>query len=303
MATGADRQDWFGADLLRRLERLQLIARNWSRSSLRGERRSRSRGYSIEFADYRNYVEGDDIRYLDWNLYGRLDRLFLRLFEEDRELPVTLFLDASESMNFGRPVKFDFARQVVAAVAHVALCGADRVSVRIFPEREENRSLHLPLLRVRGRASSLPLISNLAALRAGGSVELSESLRRGALESPVAGLAVVISDFLCHSGYERGLKALLARGFQVMAVQVLSPEELDPVEFGDLKFVDAETGGVREVSFGRYRLSRYRATATAYVERLAEFCRRQGAGFWSVASDVPLEDLLLRQMREGELWR
>src|SRR5512139_495967 len=128
-------------ELLRRLEQVQLLAQRRAKSSARGERRSRSRGQSVEFADYRSYVAGDDLRYLDWNLYGRLDRLFLKLYEEERELPVRLFLDASESMTFGEPVKFDFARQIAAAIGYVALCGFDRVSVSVFPELDSTRTL------------------------------------------------------------------------------------------------------------------------------------------------------------------
>src|ERR1044071_3420639 len=120
-------------DLLRRLEQFQLLAARRAKSSARGERRSRARGQSVEFADYRNYVAGDDFRYLDWNLYGRLARLFLKLYEEERELPVRIFLDASESMTFGEPRKFDFARQIAAAIGYVALSGFDRVSVIPFP--------------------------------------------------------------------------------------------------------------------------------------------------------------------------
>src|SRR5437879_12894950 len=121
-------------ELLRRLEQFQLLAARRAKSTSKGERRSRARGQSVEFADHRSYVPGDDFRYLDWNLYGRLDRLFLKLYEEERELPVTVFLDASESMTFGEPRKFDFARQVAAAVGYVALCGFDRVSVLTFPD-------------------------------------------------------------------------------------------------------------------------------------------------------------------------
>src|SRR5213080_3797424 len=119
--------------LLRRLEQFQLLAARRAKSSAKGERRSRTRGQSVEFADYRTYVHGDDFRYLDWNLYGRLERLFLKLYEEERELPVRIFLDASESMTFGEPRKFDFARQVAAAIGYVALSGFDRVSVIPFP--------------------------------------------------------------------------------------------------------------------------------------------------------------------------
>src|SRR5438552_6713296 len=128
-------------ELLRQLEQFQLLAARRAKSSARGERRSRARGQSVEFADYRTYVPGDDFRYLDWNLFGRLEKLFLKLYEEERELPVTIFLDASQSMAFGEPRKFDFARHVAAAAGYVALCGFDRVSVRVFPDAPAQAAL------------------------------------------------------------------------------------------------------------------------------------------------------------------
>src|SRR5436190_7044578 len=250
-------------ELLRRLEQFQLLAARRAKSSSKGERRSRARGQSVEFADYRNYVHGDDFRYLDWNLYGRLERLFLKLYEEERELPVRIFLDASESMTFGEPRKFDFARQVAAAIGYVALSGFDRVSVVPFPDllarsEAQNRSQAATsslqpatnnqelaargaLRSVRGKKSAISFFQSLSALTAGGTANLNEALRRGALEARQAGVAVVLSDFLDPAGYESGLTALVGRGFQVNAVQILSPDELSPATFGDLRLVDAET--------------------------------------------------------------
>ncbi|HEY6169161.1 MAG TPA: DUF58 domain-containing protein [Verrucomicrobiae bacterium] len=290
-------------DLLRRLEQLQLLAARRAKSSARGERRSRARGQSVEFADYRNYVFGDDLRYLDWNLYGRLDRLFLKLYEEERELPVRIFLDASESMTFGEPRKFDFARQVAAAVGYVALCGFDRVTVQAFPDRPEESAARGALRRVRGRKSSLQFFQNLSQITASGAANLNDALRRGALEARQAGLAVVLSDFLDPAGYEAGLGALVGRGFQVNAVQILAPEELEPTNFGDLRLVDSETGEHREVTFGKFRLKAYRQTVENFRQRLKEFCTARGVSFFSVSSETKLEDLLLRQLREAEVWR
>src|SRR5437762_7896609 len=153
-------------ELLRRLEQFQLLAARRAKSSARGERRSRARGQSVEFADYRTYVPGDDFRYLDWNLYGRLERLFLKLYEEERELPVTIFLDASESMTFGAPRKFDFARQIAAAIGYVALCGFDRVSVLAFPDNADEAAVRGALRSVRGRRSSLEFFQNLNQISA-----------------------------------------------------------------------------------------------------------------------------------------
>ncbi|MCI0743910.1 MAG: DUF58 domain-containing protein [Verrucomicrobia subdivision 3 bacterium] len=288
--------------LLRQLEQFQLLAQRRAKSAARGERRSRARGQSVEFADYRNYVAGDDFRYLDWNLYGRLERLFLKLYEEERELPVRIFLDASESMTFGQPPKFDFARQVAAAIGYVALCGFDRVSVIPFPDRPDETAARAALRAVRGKKSALQFFQNLSQLRAAGSANLNEALRRGALEARQAGVAVVLSDFLDPAGYERGLESLAGRGFQVNAVQILSPEELNPATYGDLKLVDAESGAIQEVTFGRFRLKAYQQTVQNFCQRMREFCQSRGIRFFSASSGTPLEQLLLQQLREAEVW-
>ena len=301
------------SELLRRLEQFQLLAARRAKSTSKGERRSRARGQSVEFADHRSYVPGDDFRYLDWNLYGRLDRLFLKLYEEERELPVRIFLDASESMTFGEPRKFDFARQVAAAVGYVALSGFDRVSVIPFPDlangttmeagaRTREMAARGGLRSVRGKKSAIPFFQNLSALSAGGGANLNEALRRGALEARQAGVAVVLSDFLDPAGYEAGLTALLGRGFQVDLVQILAPEEISPATFGDLRLVDSESGGMQEVTFGRYRLKSYQQTVQNFLQRLREYCQKRGISFFTASSKTPLEELLLRQLRQAEVW-
>jgi uncharacterized protein (DUF58 family) len=300
-------------ELLRRLEQFQLLAARRAKSSSKGERRSRARGQSVEFADYRNYVHGDDFRYLDWNLYGRLERLFLKLYEEERELPVRIFLDASESMTFGEPRKFDFARQVAAAIGYVALSGFDRVSVIPFPDpandantgpatRIAELAARGALRSVRGKKSAIQFFQNLGVLTAGGAANLNEALRRGALEARQAGVAVVLSDFLDPAGYESGLKALVGRGFQVDLVQILAPDELSPATFGDLRLVDSETGAMQEVTFGRFRLKAYRQTVQNFMQRLREYCKRRGINFFIASSNTDLQDLLLKQLRQAEVW-
>jgi uncharacterized protein (DUF58 family) len=308
-------------ELLRRLEQFQLLAQRRAKSSAKGERRSRARGQSVEFADYRSYVPGDDFRYLDWNLYGRLERLFLKLYEEERELPVRIFLDASESMTFGEPRKFDFARQVAAAIGYVALCGFDRVSVVPFPNAEgrlkneelptaitqhatrstEELAARAGLRSVRGKKCAIQFFQNLTALTAGGPANLNEALRRGALEARVAGVAVVLSDFLDPTGYETGLGALVARGFQVDLVQILAPDELAPTTYGDLRLVDSESGVMQEVTFGRFRMKSYQQTVQNFVQRLREFCTTRGMNFFMASSDTDLGELLLKRLRQAEV--
>ncbi len=289
-------------ELLRRLEQFQLLAARRAKSSARGERRSRARGQSVEFADYRNYTAGDDFRYLDWNLYGRLERLFLKLYEEERELPVRIFLDASESMNFGEPPKFDFARQIAAAVGYVALCGFDRVSVVPFPDNPAEAAVRGALRAVRGRKSTMNFFQNLTQITAKGSANLNEALRRGALEARQAGVAVVLSDFLDPAGYEAGLTSLVSRGFQVDVVQILAPEELAPTAFGDLRLVDSETGIMQEVTFGRYRMAGYQQMVQNFCQKLRESCQKRGVNYFMASSNTALEYLLLKQLRQAEVW-
>ena len=308
-------------ELLRRLEQFQLLAARRAKSSSKGERRSKARGQSVEFADHRSYVPGDDFRYLDWNLFGRLDKLFLKLYEEERELPVRIFLDASESMTFGEvlahghPSKFDFARQVAAAIGYVALCGFDRVSIVPFPNTErgtqseqtgaltsEELAARGALRSVRGKKSSMQFFQNLHALTAAGGADLNEALRRGALEARHTGLAIVLSDFLDPAGYESGLTALVGRGFQVNCVQILAPEELSPSTFGDLRLVDSESGGLQEVTFGRYRMKAYQQTVQNFIQRLREFTTKRGINFFMAPSNMDLQDLLLKQLRKSEVW-
>jgi len=289
--------------LLRKLERLELLARRRVRSSLKGERMSKARGQSVEFADHRNYAAGDDLRYLDWNLFGRLDKLFLKLYEEERELPLSIFLDASESMTFGKPVKFDFARQVAASMGYVALCGFDRVTVDIFPDSHDEKTLRESLRNVRGKKSALPFFRHLQQIQAGGSCRLNASLKRRTLLTKQSGVAIVISDFMDPEGYEEGLKALLGRGFQVHVILVLSREELEPNVYGDLKVVDSESGMAQEVTFGKYRLKAYQKTVNAFLEQFKNFCRKRAIGFNLAPSDTDLDQLLLSDLRNAMLWK
>ena len=290
-------------DLMKSLEQLQLLARRRSKSTTKGERRSGARGHSVEFADYRNYVPGDDLRRIDWNLFGRLGHLFLKLYEEERELPVTIYLDVSESMSFGSVTKFDFARQLAAAVGYVALCGFDRVTVEPFPLVDSQKSLASELRAMRGRHSSIRFFDNLNQLKVGGVADLNKVLRLGAIKHRAQGVVVILSDFLNQAGYETGLKSFANRGSEVHIVQILAEEELEPSTYGDLKLIDSETGSEQEVTFGKYRLKNYQKTVQNYCRRLQDFCQSRGMHYQLAQSNMPIDDLLLKSMRTGGMWR
>ena len=284
---------------MHKLESLGLRSARRSSASLMGERRSRARGQSVEFADHRNYSSGDDFRYVDWNLYGRLEKLFLKLYEEERELPVLLVLDRSESMRFGSPSKFGLARVLAGGIATVALAGFDRVSVRCFPAEGIPSAAQEIIRSVRGKKALGRFLTALESVTPSGNAPFSEALTTIARESRGRGLAVVISDFLDEAGYQAGLEAFLSRGHDVVAIQILSPEEVRPDAYGDLRLVDAETGLAREVTFGKFRLAAYQKMVNGYCGRLKEYCASRGIRQLFVRSDAVPKEVLLKQFRSA----
>ncbi len=265
MATATRGQDLLSSEFLTQLERLALVSRRAFRGRTRGERKSPRKGMSVEFSDYRQYGIGDDLRYVDWNIYGRLDRLYLKLFVDEEDLRLHLLLDGSGSMSFGEPSKIRYAARLAAALGFVGLVNLERVGVAVVRDRmTEGWS------PTRGRGQFFSLLDFAGSLRADGPTELSEGLAAYALRSREAGVAVLISDLLDPAGYERGLKALLERRFDVHVIHVLAPEEVDPTLAGDLRLTDAETGEVRDLTMDGEALGDYR-------QRLGDFLQRSQA--------------------------
>ncbi len=283
---------------LARLEQLELVSRKIFVGRMKGERLSKRKGQSVEFADYKNYVVGDDLRFLDWNLYARLDRLFIRLFLEEEDLHVYLLIDNSLSMDFGNPTKLRFAKQVVAALGFVGLVNQDRVIVEAFNDRLTQSS---PALR--GRKSLWRLLDFLNKVEPAGPSDLTRALRAFSLKAAGKGVVVVVSDFMDKGGYEEALRYLVARQMDVYAVQVLSPEEIDPDVTGDLKLVDVEDDDVAEITVSRALLKRYKENLAAYRAKLYEFCTRRGVCCLFTSTQVPFETLVLTYLRQRGLVR
>jgi uncharacterized protein (DUF58 family) len=282
-------------DFLRKLEQLSIVSKRAFSGQLKGEKRSTKRGTSIEFADYRDYSHGDDLRRIDWNTYARLDRLFLKLFMEEEDLHVYLLLDASRSMDFGSPKKLDYGRRVAAALGYVGLSNYDRVGAAIFGARLQGR-----LAPVRGRGQSFSLFDFLQKAEPEGETSFARSLKEYALKTRRPGVAVVISDFF-NSDYEEGLKSLLARRFQITLVHVMDDAELRPDLLGDLKLVDSETGEEREISVSPGLLREYQASVDRFCGGLHGFCSRYGMDYIRATTSMPFEDLVLKYLRRTGL--
>src|SRR5437870_4383171 len=240
-------------EFLARLEQLELVSRKIFLGRMKGERRSKKKGQSVEFADYRNYVVGDDLRFLDWNLYARLERLFIRLFMEEEDLHFYVLLDHSASMGFGDPTKVQYAKTVAAALGFVGLVNLDRVVVSAFTDKLTHE---MPPLR--GRRSLWRLLSFLDKIEPGGAGDLKEALRTFSLKCSGKGIVVILSDFMDKAGYEDALRYLVARQLDVYVIQVLSKEEIDPEIVGDLKLVDIEDDDVAEVTVSGPLLKKYK---------------------------------------------
>jgi uncharacterized protein (DUF58 family) len=285
-------EEFLSADFLGQLERLALLSKRAFRGRVRGERKSPRKGSSVEFSDFRPYGAGDDLRYVDWNVFGRLDRLYLKLFVDEEDLRVHLLLDASGSMRHGEPAKFSYAIRLVAAVAFVALVNLERVGAKVVSNRSGEE---WPPRR--GRNHFLPLLGFLSALRPGGPTALNEGLAGYALRSTEPGLAVVISDLMDPDGYEAGLRALRAQGFDVHVLHLLSPDEVNPAFRGDLRLVDAESGEVRELSIDGRALRGYRERLGAFLDGAEAFCLGNEICYHCVVTDTPVEEFMLRHLK------
>jgi len=284
--------------LLAQLERLELVSRKIFRGRMKGERRSKRKGQSVEFADFRNYVPGDDLRFLDWNLYARLDRLFLKMFLEEEDLHFYVLIDASGSMDFGQPTKLHFAKQLAAALGFIALVRSDRVKIETL-----GQSPRRPAPVLRGRHNLWRMLDVVEQITPGETATLAEGVKSFTLRNSGKGIVVLVSDLMDKTGYDAALRYFLAGDFDCYVFHVLSAAEMDPDVQGDLRLVDAEDADETEVTVSAPLLKRYQQTLTAFVEEAREFCMRRGISYLLTRSDTPVEQLVLGYLRKRGLVR
>ncbi len=285
-------------ELLAQLERLELVSRKIFRGRMKGERRSRRKGQSVEFADFRNYVAGDDLRFIDWNLYARLDRLFLKMYLEEEDLHFYSLIDSSTSMEFGEPTKFQYAKQLAAALGFVGLCRADRVKIDTL-----GQAPHQPSPVLRGRHSVWRMTDFLQRLDSGENVSLAEGIRNFCLRNSGKGILVLITDLMDKQGYEAALRYLVARNLDVYLIHVLSPAEIDPEMVGDLRLIDCEDDDVAEITVSRPLIDRYRKTLATFIDGAREFCNRRGITYMMANTQMPVATLVNNYLRQRGLIR
>lgn len=279
-------------ELLRKLERAALGSRRVLVGRTKGERRSAKRGTSVEFADYRSYVPGDDLRYLDWNAYARLQRLFVKLFHEEEDLHVYALLDGSASMGFGSPTKHDFAVRAAGALGYMGLCGGDRVQLYARAAGTALRSRQF-----RGRGCSLEMFDWLGRLEPGGETELPQAVEMLLRTQPAPGVVFVISDLLSEQ-WREAVSRLAVGKSDVCVLQVFAREEVRPELQGDLRLVDAETGAEREITMGQRAMRDYERARDEFLGEVRAACNRYGFSWLFATSDQSLDDVLLRSLRK-----
>jgi len=284
--------------LLAQLERLELVSRKIFRGRMKGERRSKRKGQSVEFADFRQYVPGDDLRFIDWNLFARLERLYLKLFLEEEDLHFYTLIDASSSMDFGDPTKLQYAKQLAASLGFIGLCRADRVKIESLGTTSKN-----PGPTLRGRASLWRMQDYLNSIEPGENVSLADGIKNFCLRNQGKGILVLITDLLDKAGYEKALRFLVAQQMDVYIIHVLSPEELTPEIKGDLRLIDCEDADFAEITVSRPLLDKYKRTLASFVDGAREFCTRRGMTYLMVNSQTPVETLVANYLRKRGLVR
>ncbi len=275
---------------------LQVLSKKVNWGAQKGEHSSSQRGRSLEFNDFRNYTHGDDIRYIDWNIYGRLEKLFLKLFVEEVEITLYVLIDTSASMSLGDPQKLFYGKRVAASLAFIALSSFDRVGIGAL-----DSTLKVYQAPVRGGNQVFQCFRFLNGLECSGTTDLGPSLMEFGKKLKRPGLIVIISDFLQERDFLEGLGFLIYGKNSLFLLQVIDRQEKDPQLKGDLKLVDLETGDHKEVSMSERLLQIYRRNFQDHCRKIEEFSSRRGIGFLQTTTDIPFEEIVLKYLRMGRL--
>lgn len=289
-------ETFFDTDFLRKLERLHLVAKRLSLAAMKGEHAISRKGFSLEFSDYRRYQPGDDLRYVDWNIYRRLERLLVKVFTAEEEMNIYLLIDVSRSMATGAegaPVKLDYAKQVAAALGYIGLKNLDRVGGAGFSER-----LHKPLTLGRGRKQILSMFHFLTQLNCGGETHLNSAIHSFTNLFPHPGFVVIVSDLFDPAGWRRALEELNGKGYQVLVIHVVDERELQPEPWGDVALVDVESERERKFFLDADLVRRFKQELGNYFGEIEGVCAGRHIDYIRTSTQVPFDEFVLKTLRQ-----
>lgn len=282
----------FDPSTINRLKRLQIVAQQIKAGTIRGDRRSPRHGQSIEFADYRNYVPGDDLRQLDWNIYARHNHPFIKLREGEEDLAVYLLVDGSKSMEWGMDDenKFTYACRLAAGFSVISLFTGDQLWLDVL-------GTGFQLGPMRGQGNMLRVLDALDQVNPQGEVNLSKTGMQfnGSRKRP--GLVILISDLLFTDGYKDGLKSIQGHGHEIILLQTLCQEELSPSLDGELQLVDVETEATQEVNIDRGMHKIYNQRLKTWQAEIRDFCNQRQIRYFNVDTSLAWDQFLMYEMR------
>jgi len=284
---------FFNTEFLAKLERLRLVAKRLTWAGAKGEHASARKGFSLEFSDYRRYQRGDDLRYVDWNVYRRLERLLLKVFTAEEEMNVYLLVDTSRSMAEGSPPKIDYAKRVAAALGYIGLKNLDRVGGASF-----SSALHRPLTLGRGRRQILNLFNFLTKLSCSGATDLRAATHSFCTLFPHPGLVVVVSDLFDPAGWRIGLEKLAGKRYQLLVIHVLDEQEISPTARGDVALRDVEAGHERRLFLDVELVRRFEQELQAYFQEIEGVCASRHIDYLRTTTQIPFEDFVLQTLRQ-----
>jgi len=292
----------FDEEFQRKLEYLALVSRRVFAGRIRAERRTKKTGSGVEFADHREYQPGDDIRYLDWNVFQRFDRLLLRLYEEEEDLAIYFVLDTSASMSYAlpgaAPRKLSYGKRIAAALAYVALANLDRVEIVTTSDRVMGR-----MPETRGKARIFKIFRFLRAATADGLTNLEDAMRTFVAQHKRRGIVVLVSDLYDPAGFEQGINVLRYNKFEPFVVHVVDRDEGKPKLQGDVLVYDCETGDEREVTVTGAVLERYAKAYEDYLAQVERFCSAKQVPYVRADVSVSFDEMVLRVFRRGGFLR
>lgn len=291
---GPEDDELFDDHFQQKLDYLAIVSRRVFKGRMRAERRTRKSGSGVEFADHRDYVAGDDFRYLDWNVYQRFGRLLVRLYEEEEDLSIYIVVDASTSMGFSGRRKFRYAQRLAAALAYVGLSNLDRITIVATTDKIEAR-----MPTARGKARIFKVLQFLRGLAPEGTTDLGDAMKTFAAQHKRRGLVIVLSDLYDPRGFERGINVLRYAMFEPFVIHIVDPDDARPKLAGDVRIYDCETGDEREVTVTAKVLSRYRAAYDEYLADIKRFCTERQVTYVAADVAIPFDELVLRVLRQG----